>query len=245
MWMDLLKRRSARPGVAMIAHRAAVPPLSDIGEVGAYRRSYEWTGDFIDPAHRAIASLPVEGGLIRGTTQGFLRPADALALYELAYFSDGDVLEIGSAWGLSTTILCEAVRNAGRGGQVWSIEIDEHFQRATRAAVAELGLRRHYRLLAGAAGAVADRLIRERRRFGFAFIDHDHTYASTRRVCGQLDALLNPGGLVLFHDFIDVRNRTEPAAYGVHPAVTELASGPRFEFLGVIGCCALLRSRPE
>ena len=35
-----------------------------------------------------------------------------------------DILELGSAWGLSTTILCRAAANAGRGSKVWSVELD-------------------------------------------------------------------------------------------------------------------------
>jgi predicted O-methyltransferase YrrM len=124
---------------------------------------------------------------------------------------------------------------------VWSIELQKEFQQATARAVRSLGLKRHYRAVPGEAGVEADRLIARRQTFGFVFIDHDHAYAPTRRACAQLERLLNPGGLVLFHDFNDVRNRTEPATYGVYPAVAELARHPGFEFLGVIGCCGLLR----
>jgi predicted O-methyltransferase YrrM len=235
-----------RPEIPVASWPAAVPDLSVIGdEIPPYRKTFAFPGEFIDADHAAIASLPVEGGLIRAATKGFLRLADALALYEHAYFADGDVLEMGSAWGLSTTILCRAARNAGAGYAVHAIEIEKEFRRATAVAVRANGLESHYRSLPGDAGIEADRLIARGRTFGFVFVDHDHAYEPTRRVCRQLGALLQPGGRVLFHDFIDVRNRTEPSVYGVHRAVCELARDPDFEFLGVMGCSGLLRKRPR
>src|SRR5437763_6583424 len=93
-----------------------LPELSTVGVTfPPYRRSFSFAGEFIDADHRAIAELPAPEGLIVTDVQGFLRPADALTLYELAYFATGDILELGSAWGLSTTILCRAAANAGRG----------------------------------------------------------------------------------------------------------------------------------
>src|SRR6476469_4515402 len=126
MWpmSKILRRRSGPARVDLVAAPAAVPTLSAIGhEVPSYRKTYGYAGELIDAEHRALAALPVDGDLIRAATPGYLRLADALALYELAYFANGDVLEMGSAWGLSTTILCRAVRSARTGARVWSIEL--------------------------------------------------------------------------------------------------------------------------
>lgn len=229
------RRRPARAS-------SAVPGLDEIGrEFPTYRRTFIFRGDFIDDAHKAIAALPVDGALIRDAVPGFLRPADALALYEHAYFARGDVLEMGSAWGLSATILGRALRNSGRRARVTSLEIAPEFHSATANAVAEAGLSDRHEGILGDAGAEADRLIARGRGFGFAFVDHDHAYVPTRRAGEQLRVLLEPGGYALFHDFNDERNRSDPADYGVHRAVDELARGPHFDFVGTIGCCALLR----
>ena len=240
-------RHLLRPRPRPVAAPPVAPwPSEALGEsFPAYRRTFAYAGAWIDESHRAISLLPVDGGLIRGPVQGFLRPADALALYELAYFASGPVLEMGSAWGLSTTILCRAVHNSGRRARVESIEIDPGFQQATAQAIAAQGLGRVYRPLPGDASVEAARLVERGRTFGFAFIDHDHTYEATRTACRHLCSLIEPGGLVLFHDFNDHRNRLEPQTYGVHRGVVELMDGPSWEFLGVIGCCALVRRHTQ
>ena len=206
-----------------------------------YRRTFPFPGDFVDDAHRLLAEMPVEGGLISGSVPGFLRPADALALYEHAHCAEGDVLEMGSAWGLSTTILCRAVARSGRSARVVSLEIAPEFQAETARAVAAEGLSAVFEPRPGDAAEQAERLIAEGRTFGFAFIDHDHAYEPTKVACRQLARLLSRGGYALFHDFNDERNRSDPGAYGVHRAVSELAQDPGFRFLGVIGCSALAR----
>src|SRR5258707_754975 len=57
--------------------------------------------------------------------------------------------------------------------------------------------------------------------------------------CSALTELLRPGGMALFHDFNDAWNAS--GFYGIYQAVDELLQHPRMSFLGVIGCCALIR----
>jgi predicted O-methyltransferase YrrM len=218
-----------------------LPELSTVGVTfPPYRRSFSFAGEFIDADHRAIAELPAPEGLIVTDVQGFLRPADALTLYELAYFAAGDILELGSAWGLSTTILCRAAANAGRGSKVWSVELDPEFQKATAHAVSSHGLQQHYRALPGDANQVMRDLIAHRRTFSVMFVDHDHGYGSVHTACEALPRLLVQGGMALFHDFNDDRNATEAGQYGIYRAVRELLADPEMSFLGTIGCCALV-----
>lgn len=206
-----------------------------------YSPSYEFPGEFIDAEHLAIFQLPLIGALINTDIQGFLRPADALTLYEHAYFVQGDVLELGSAWGLSTRILAYALCNAGSKSRVVSIEIDPGFQQATGTAISAAGLNDFYEAIYGDAALEVDRLIMQGRRFGLIFIDHDHSFASSRKICQQLSAVLTIGGIAIFHDFNDARNLSEPETYGVYLAVAELAQQPDFLFRGIIGCCALIQ----
>jgi predicted O-methyltransferase YrrM len=219
-----------------------IPEEAVIGRVfPPYSPIFVFSGEFIDREHRAIAEMSAPDGLIRTTIPGFLRPADALVLYELAYFTPGDVLEIGSAWGLSTSILCRAVARARQGRCVSSIEKDASFQRITRQAIASLGLQCCYRGLPGDADTIVPELLAGRTQFGMIFVDHDHTYPAMHRLCEQLSQLLVPGGIALFHDFNDERNVTGPEKYGVYRAVRELVADPEMAFLGVIGCCAVMR----
>ena len=88
-----------------------------------YRKTFDFPGEFIDDAHARYAHAP-PSGLIEVGIPGWLRVADALKLYEMAYFSQGQVLEIGAYHGLSTSILALALRNAGRGHTLVSLELD-------------------------------------------------------------------------------------------------------------------------
>lgn len=198
-------------------------------------------GSFVDPAHAELAVLPEEGGLLKAETPGFLRPADALLLYELAWHATADVLELGSAWGLSATVLCRAVRNAGRGARVVSVEIEPEFQRATLGSVAALGLQEHLDPRPGAAETVMPRLRAEGRSFSVAFVDHDHSAAAVSDAARQLRTMMRPGGVAVFHDFNDRRNVSEPDTYGVHAAVSDMLLLPDWRYLGVLGCCALVQ----
>ena len=78
------------------------------------------------------------------------------------------------------------------------------------------------------------------------FVDHAHEYEPMLAVCRVLDALIQPRGFCLFHDFNDARN-ADPAAdgYGVPQAVAAGLSPSAFEFHGIFGCSALYRARPD
>lgn len=218
------------------------PTMDDLGQNHpTYRPVFQFDGSYIDEDHEAISRLPLDGVLIRTSVQGYLRASDALTLYEQAYFATGDVLELGSAWGLSTSIIARAIRNSGRPRKVVSVEIEPAFQLATKRTIRDAGLLRFYQALPGDAEVQVANLIDRHRQFGLVFVDHDHTYEASSRICNQLPAILEIGGYALFHDFNDERNRTEASAYGVYPAVVELISSASFAFAGVIGCCALVR----
>jgi len=214
----------------------ALPPLEALGTAfPPYRPLHDVP---MDAEQAAILALPVEGGLIRTEPPGFLRPADALTLYELARHGPGDVLELGAAWGLSATILCRGVRARG-AGRVVSVEIDPAFQRAAAEAIRRAGLARWHQMRAGDAGTLLQDAVSRGERFGAVFVDHDHGLEASRLVCRLLPRLLLPGGMALFHDFNDVRNIG--GEYGVYQAVREmLEAGPELALRGLPGCCALV-----
>ena len=169
---------------------------------------------------------------------GFLRPADALTLYDIARHTTGHVLEIGSAWGLSATILCRAVKARGVG-KVVSFEINPEFQRLTTVAVRALHLGRWHEMRGGDGGTLLQRAAERGERFSAIFIDHDHGLNASREACSLLPRVLAPGGFMLFHDFNDPLNET--SEYGVYDAVCGmLRDNPRLALYGVPGCCALV-----
>lgn len=81
-------------------------------------------------------------------------------------------------------------------------------------------------------------------RFAFAFIDHDHAYASVLPVCRALPELTLPGAFCLFHDWLDARNfQPDEADYGVFGATRDGLDPAEFEFYGVFGVAGLYRRR--
>ena len=198
---------------------------------------------YLNDHHRFYSCCPTKGDLIEMGIKGFLRQADALKLYELAYHSLGDILEMGSAWGLSTSILCQAIADSGRYRKVISLEIDPLFYNATCRQIAELHLADYLESHRCDAREFCPVLIKNKRQVGFAFIDHCHSYEATCVACQHLQELIMPGGFVLFHDFNDERNRTDFPAFGVYQGVVENLSENQFIFLGIFGCSALYRKQ--
>ena len=82
-----------------------------------YKPTYDFPGDYLDGFHQFLANAPefapdVAEGCINIGFEGWLLPADACKLYELAYFN-GDVLEIGTYRGLSSAVMAHAITNSG------------------------------------------------------------------------------------------------------------------------------------
>lgn len=92
-----------------------------------YEPSYDFGGPRLGEAHEsaadAVAGIP-----------GWLRPEDALKLYELAYHASGPILEIGTYRGKSGTLMAMALRDAGRPQLVVSVDVDPAAAPAAAAA---------------------------------------------------------------------------------------------------------------
>lgn len=211
---------------------ANFPPFTPL-----FHRKSLW----VDRDQCAIAQLPEQGALICGAVPGFLRKADALLLYELAAHAAGPILEIGSAWGLSTTILGRGARSARPPVRLTSIELNPDFVSATQAAVRDARLDGQVSIIQGEASQVVTTLAAKRCQYALVFVDHDHSLTATQAICHALPQLLSPGGFAVFHDFNDARNCSEPSEYGVYGGVRQLLEGPMWQFQGITGCCAVVR----
>ena len=173
---------------------------------------------------------------------GWLRREDALKLYELTYFSDGDILELGSFHGLSTSILANACRNSSSPKHIDTIDLDPSCTTAAKANLESLGLLDYVTIQTGDATVAVKNYIEAGKKFGFIFIDHSHEYQPCLDVCKMLDEVTMPGGFCLFHDFNDSRNRDpEDTDYGVYQAVQDGLNHEKFEFYGIYGCTGLYR----
>jgi predicted O-methyltransferase YrrM len=171
---------------------------------------------------------------------GYLLREDALKLYEMAFCSDGDILELGTHRGLSTSILAQALSDAESSATLETVDIDGVTQTDARETLSiRAGFNRTKFTVRDATQRVLE-LTNEDRQFGFVFVDHWHGYDATFEVATQLKHLLKPGGFVLFHDCVNGSNADPEHVYGVYQAVLDaLAADEHFIFFGNYGCCSL------
>jgi predicted O-methyltransferase YrrM len=179
------------------------------------------------------------GGLLGSVIPGWLRRPDALKLYEMAYFADGDVLEVGSYRGLSAGILSRANRNSPRPKTVSSVDTSLRSVLLTRWNLLRMGLHRGVQVRRASALSAIEAFAAAGRRFAFVFVDHSHTYEAIHAFCSRLSEVLSKGGFCLFHDFNDPANRG--GAYGVYRAVLDALPQDDYTFHGIYGCSALYR----
>jgi predicted O-methyltransferase YrrM len=214
-----------------------------------YKPTFTFVGEYIDDFHKSIASsAPQESSLINldevfGTAiKGRLRCADALKLYEIAYFVQGDVLELGCGQGLSTCILSKANHNSGLTKRIDSVDLSPEYCAKTMESLKATKLNSAVEITCSEAAAAVRRLAETARQFHFVFIDHSHSYQPVYEVCQALPQVVNAGGFCLFHDFNDRRNEdpNEPD-YGVYRAVLDGLKPKQFEFYGIYGCTGLYR----
>lgn len=207
-----------------------------------YRKTYQFKGDYIDPFHKWLSEASrYDHGMLDLGIEGWLLPADALKLYEMAFFAD-DILELGTYKGLSTYLLSMAVFNSMRQRPIVTVDLDQNFSNTAESDMGRrlvLG-RENVSFFVFDAIKFVENLANVDRRFSFAFVDHSHVYEHVRDCCHSLHRVIVPGGFVLFHDFNDPRNPDElNPDYGVYQGVMDGLSS--FEFYGIFGCTSLWR----
>lgn len=218
------------------AEQTVTPPLlmrpgkhDDI----SYAPSYDFgAADLGAPqreARSAVSEIP-----------GWLRPEDALKLYELAFYTPGPILEIGSYQGKSSVLMALALRDAGNPAPLYSLDVDPVAQRAAAEAAARHGVADRITYVRGSAAALFAAM--PGLRPGTVFVDGDHSLEGTRRDLDALRARVPAGALLLMHDYADPRN-ADPAdvEFGVVAAVEGGWMARDCAFGGVFGCCGLFR----
>lgn len=222
--------------------------LENCGQIRPYVKTYPFPGDAITPYHARLAKARGRTDitfLIDIGIDGFLAHAEAMKLYELAYFGTGDVLELGTYCGLSLSILARALTDSGRPGVIETCDIDPAAPERTRKVLRWLPGNDRVRFNVGDASVFLDRLIRDGRRFGMVFVDHWHGYDATAEACRRLPAVLAPGGFVVFHDYNDPAGKDPNHPDKVCAAVTDTLGGdPRFQFHCVTASSATFRFCP-
>lgn len=217
-----------------------------------YRPTYDFAGQHIDGFHKYLAEAPlfppeVAEGCIDIGMEGWLFPADACKIYELAFFNP-DILEIGTYRGLSSAVMCHAITNAGKCGQVVTVDLDATHQQIAKETheLRKVPNRKNVRYFQSDGTQFVTGLFQrdEPHLFPFVFVDHTHAYEPMLEICPLLHKVTLPGGFVLFHDYNDPRNADSNSHdFGVYQAVNETLNMDEFEFYGIYGCTGLFRRR--
>lgn len=227
----------------MITDKRLERLLSENSAPGAYRRFFPRTlAPYVNGSHRAWAEAPLHDGSIKieHRIKGSLRREDAATIYELAYFSQSDTVDLGTNWGLSAFIAAQALTDAGRGYSVTTIDLDAKMsERATKAFVAEG--QSNVTAIASDAAAWLVGHATDKQKLGFAFVDHSHAYQPVFDVCKVIAESLQIGAHIAFHDFIDHRNMDPANDEFKVPQAARDGLDDRFVFLGVSGCVGVFR----
>lgn len=227
------------------AHPDAEEILSlSTGPVAAYSKTHAFSNVYLSREHQSLAEAPVQAGSvkIKHIFKGSLRAADAAKIYELAYYSTADTIDLGTYHGLSAAIAAKAIGDARKPFVVHTVDLSERLiQRAVDS------FNRHGVTNVRVHSADAAEWLRTQaaggRRFGFAFVDHSSLYASVAAVCEELPSVLLPDAFVAFHDIIDRRNALDDPGFAVARAVTATLDG-RFIWKGAAGCIGFFQFRP-
>jgi hypothetical protein len=236
----------------MHRHLETFLEVKDLGRsFPPYAPTFPLEGLFIDEFHHAIgdsakgAALVTLDDLFRTQIKGWLRRADALKLYEMAFFAPGDILELGSYHGLSTCILSRANLHSTNPRMIQSIDLSPGNCAKTSVSLKAARLDQNVTVSCAEASEAVKQFASRGQRFSFVFIDHSHSYRPVKDVCLLLPQIVTAEGFCLFHDFNDRRNGDpEFPDYGVYQAVIDNMSA-KFTFYGVYGCTALYRALPE
>lgn len=221
--------------------------LETCGEPRPYVRTFQFPGDSIDGFHARLATAPlgrkgVNFGIDIGL-DGYLARAEAMKLYELAYFCSGDVLELGTYMGLSASIVGNALRNRG-DGELHTCDISAVYSRTAQQCLKWHPARPFVHFHTGDAPAFLDRMIAQGHMFGLVFVDHWHSYEQTHAVAIRLPRLVAPGGFVMFHDYNDPAARDPSHPHKVFQAVRDGLDKNMFQPCCVAASSAVFQRRP-
>jgi predicted O-methyltransferase YrrM len=232
-----------------VKHPETYLQLEELGnQFPAYQPTFEIDLKFTKKRDKFFSRIEMNGELIKmknrryfgEVIKGWLRRDDALKLYEMAYYTKGDILELGSYHGLSTTLMANAVRQSPGKKKMLTVDLQPQNIDITNKNLRKAGVLKYVEAICGDAITVVKNFANLNRKFQFIFIDHSHAYDPVYLVCQELHKIVMPGGFCLFHDFNDARNR-EPSQkdYGVYQAVQEGLDSKTFEFYGIYGCTGL------
>jgi MMP 1-O-methyltransferase len=175
---------------------------------------------------------------------GWMEPADAAKLYELAHATPGPILEIGTYHGKSAVLMAHAIREAGTDTLLYTLEVDKASIRAATVHAKAQGVAGVIVFVRGTLNAFARAY--PRLRPALTFVDGDHRRAGVEADLEVLARLVPAGGVLLFHDFTDPLN-DDPLCeeIKVRPAIEQSWISHECDFGGTFGVCGLFTRRTE
>lgn len=194
--LAILPRQSTTSGNLRAAHTLT---LADIFANGEIAMSWETDGEVIRHVYGEEDRM------------GGVNPGDRRALYYLVLgLRPVNVLEIGTHIAASTLHIARALKRLNRGGRVTTVDIMD-VNHPEDGAWRQLGLSRPPREFARQLGCwdqidfrtgpSLELLHTTSKRYDFVFLDGDHSARAVyQEVCAAL-SLLNPGGVILLHDY--------------------------------------------
>lgn len=220
--------------------------LSELGQPSPYAPTYRFAGTYVNANHEYYSNCPTGYKDIKVCINigidGYLQHGDALKLYELAYFAGGDILELGTYCGLSTSIIAQAIHDSKQQIRFETVDIDKEANALARKNVQSKPGRSAVEFNILDATEYMDKAIAKGKSYSFIFIDHWHGYAATYEAAMRAKKLLKNGGFCLFHDYNDPANADPEHVYGVYKGANDaMLCDPNFDFYGLFGCTALFR----
>jgi len=245
--IESLLGEALRPEGNPRAHSDREVTLETLGKVdNSYAPTYDGFGDYIDGFHRGLPAYGVNG-LISSIheVEGKLKVADTLKIYELAYFSPGNILELGCFKGLSTCIESAANHASGLRKEIYTIDFDRALVEKARGNLERQALGTNVISMVADATDGIQILHKLGHQFTFAFVDHSHAYEHVFPALQAIQAVLAPGAFLLFHDYYDRRNFDDSNTdYDVIRAIRDANTSGQFVYWGCYGSCGLYRYLP-
>jgi len=231
----------------VLTHPETWLELAETGPLKPYSKTFDFPGEYINDRHETIAAAP--GGrqgmpvCIDLGLDGYLAHTEALKLYELAYFSQGDVLELGTYNGLSTSIIAKGISDSVRRNCfLKTCDINSSITEIAKRNLRDMDECRIVRFHVGDATELMDALISNGLKYGFIFVDHWHGYEATYQAAIRIAPLLEVGGFVMFHDFNDDVSKLPDHVHKVYQAVCDtIVKDPQFRFCMIVGGSAVFQ----
>lgn len=157
-----------------------------------YAPTWDWGGEFLGDRHHLLThEMPPIDGL--------MYPQDALKLYELAWFSRGPILEIGTYHGLSAAVMAGSLNDSGNPQLIYSLDVDPAALNQAWQNLRAQNLLDRVTLVEGS----AEDLVKVMPDLSpmLVFVDGDHTLWGVTRDLKVLDEIVPRGGIIAMHDY--------------------------------------------